>query len=50
METMKVLVKEMSTIDYVKFGESDWTPLVLKFSNLYSYGANNVTSSRSMGW
>ena len=43
METVKALAKEMSTIeDYVKFGESDWTPLVLKFSNLYAYGANNV--------
>ena len=43
METMKALAKEMSTIeDYVEFGESDWTPLQLKFSNLYAYGANNV--------
>ena len=43
METVKALVKEMSTLeDYVEFGESDWTPLVLRFSNLYSYGANNV--------
>ena len=43
METMKALVKEMSTTeDNGEYEAADWTPLVLKFSHLYGYGSDNV--------
>ena len=43
METIEALAKELKAVEnHGEFGETDWTPLMLKFSYLYGYGRDNV--------